>query len=213
MMTPPSHSSYFPEETETRLWCSLHLSPFDYSFIFLILTTHTESRHAASSYGMMYDPQTAVISGQEEYREVCIKGLQRPLSVFGRRLSRFCNLCLATSGLLFFLSSRIIKSKRMRKCRRLCRIFWGGGTMHFCPVVFLTPRTFMRRLSDSRRPVRPAAVHSSSVSVELARMWGWAGPIALRDRFAEKARPEDKEEAVVQVLSACITVRLTEEKP
>lgn len=34
---------------------------------------------------------------------------------------------------------------------------------------------------------------------DLAMMWGWAGPIALRERFAEKARVEDKEEAVVQV--------------
>lgn len=101
MLMASSHSSYFPEETETRLWCSLHLSPFDYSFIFLILTTHTESRHVVSSSGMMYDPQTAVSSGREEYREVCIKGLQRPLSVFGRRLSRSCNLCLATSLFLF----------------------------------------------------------------------------------------------------------------
>lgn len=30
-------------------------------------------------------------------------------------------------------------------------------------------------------------------------MWGWADSIALRERFAEKAHVEDKEEAVVQV--------------
>lgn len=133
MLTASSHSSYFPEETETRLWCSLHLSPFDYSFIFLILTTHTESRHVVSSSGMMYDPQTAVSSGREEYREVCIKGLQRPLSVFGRRLSRSCNLCLATSlSFSFFLSSRIIKLKRMRKCRRLSHLLGDDAFLPRC---------------------------------------------------------------------------------